>query len=248
MSNKTDYDAKLAVIEAIPEEEVLTPYIPVDVYLQEAENLYHWALDDLEKLTGAGTSKELIDDIPKRAGALREAQSLWVKELNTREQAEQEWKERSPEAYDLRDSLIHAYRYAYRKHKDLLGRVAAIDEDYGHADMIQDLNNLAVLGKANPDPLKAIGMDLTEVDRAATVSDEMADLLARANGDRSSENEYKTIRDKAYTYLKDAVDQVRECGKFLFWRDDDRLKGYSSQYLRKNRGSKKQETVQINGS
>jgi len=38
------------------------------------------------------------------------------------------------------------------------------------------------------------------------------------------------IRDQAFTYLKLAVDEIRECGKFAFWRNPDRLKGYISKY------------------
>ena len=41
------------------------------------------------------------------------------------------------------------------------------------------------------------------------------------------------MRDKAYTHLKQAVDEVRECGQYVFWRNEARLKGYSSRYFRK---------------
>ena len=47
--------------------------MPVDVYLQEAENLYHWCQDDEAQLTGAGLAWNLVQEIPVRAGALREA-------------------------------------------------------------------------------------------------------------------------------------------------------------------------------
>ena len=46
MSNQDDYLAKLDVIKAIADEETKSPTMPVDVYLQEAENLYHWCQDD----------------------------------------------------------------------------------------------------------------------------------------------------------------------------------------------------------
>jgi len=28
------------------------------------------------------------------------------------------------------------------------------------------------------------------------------------------------------------LDEIRDCGKYLFWRDESRLKGYSSAYIR----------------
>jgi len=40
MANKDDYNAMLETILAIPDEQVQEPTIPIDVFLQEAENLY----------------------------------------------------------------------------------------------------------------------------------------------------------------------------------------------------------------
>ncbi|WP_171973151.1 hypothetical protein [Saccharicrinis aurantiacus] len=52
------------------------------------------------------------------------------------------------------------------------------------------------------------------------------------------------IRDQMYTLLKRYVDEIRSCGKYLFWRNSDRLRGYSSEYKRKQYlRNKKKETV-----
>jgi hypothetical protein len=138
----------------------------------------------------------------------------------------------------LRDELLHAFRFAYRKDEVLLSRVSAIAAGTGHADMIQDLNDLSVLGKANPDALVSIGFNATQLDTAAKKADAMADLLATANGDKAEQNESKTTRDKAYTYLKEMVDEIREAGKYVFWKNPERYQGYISQYW-KNKNRKK---------
>ncbi|MCK3683743.1 hypothetical protein [Maribellus sp. YY47] len=70
-----------------------------------------------------------------------------------------------------------------------------------------------MLGRAYPDPLTAIGFDLDQLDLAATRSDELADLLAEANGDKADPNHSKLIRDKAYMLMKGLVDEIREAGK-----------------------------------
>ncbi len=108
--------------------------------------------------------------------------------------------------------------------------------------MIQDLNDLAVLGKTNPEPLTLINFDVTKLDTAATMADEMAVILAAANGDKQKDSESKTIRDKAYTYLKVVLDEVRETGKYVFWKNQDRYIGYTSQYWKKK--NRKTPTVQ----
>lgn len=72
-------------------------------------------------------------------------------------------------------------------------------------------------------------------------------MLASANGDRLSDHELKIIRDKAYTHLKEAVDEIRAYGKFVFWQDEHKLRLYSSAYIRRmnQRRNKPEEPEQM---
>lgn len=64
----------------------------------------------------------------------------------------------------------------------------------------------------------------------------------------SADREDKTNRDRAYTYLKEAVNKIRSVGRYVFRRDPARVRGYASEYLRKHRGGvgveEREETVQ----
>ena len=239
MVNNENYLAKLDVINAIPAEAIVVPSLPVGAYLQECENLYQWALVDLAKFTAIGITKAMLDDLPVRAGACREAQSIWMKDFRSQQAAQLQWSEQSPVAYALRNELIHAMRYGFRNESALLGRVSAIAEGTGDPDMIQDLNDLHVLGNENAALLLAVGITAEKLAQAATLSDEMAELLALANGNKAEQSQTKTIRDKAYTHLKQLTDEVYAAGKFLFWKDSERIKGYTSSYWRKKKKSKK---------
>ena len=230
MPSSSDYNELLPVIQAISPESVVTPTVPVDVFVQEAENLFHWCTDDQEALANAGLDLNLITSLPVRAGACREAQSIWIKERNMRQEAEQQWKEQAPAAFDMRDRLIHAFRYAFRKDDGLLARVDEIAQGDTNSDMVQDLNDLSVLGIAHINLLMPVSITAIDLDNAAAMADHMADLLGATNGERREVSEAMIVRDKAYTYLKQAVDEIRECGKFVFWRNPDRLKGYVSDY------------------
>lgn len=77
MSNIDDYNAKLEALKTIPIEEVQTPVLPIDVFLQEAENLAKWAETDKVELAKLGIAQKDLNDLTVRAGALHEAQSLW---------------------------------------------------------------------------------------------------------------------------------------------------------------------------
>lgn len=217
----------------------------LSMYLyRKPKNLYHWCLDDQQALTKVGLDWNFAITLPVHAGACREAQSLWNKERNTRQDAEEAWKKEAPAAFDLRDQLLHDFRFAFRKSEGLLKRVDEIAQGDTNSDMVQDLNDLATLGKANTGLLTPIDFDLTRLDLAADTSDRMGDLLGATNGERKEVSEAVQTRDKAYTYLKLAVDEIRECGKFAFWRNPDRLKGYNSDYWKaqKKTTTEKEET------
>lgn len=228
--SKQNYDDLLAEIEAIAEAETKIPNMPVDKYLQEAADLVVWSEPDISKLSTVGVTQAIFDSLPIRTGALRYAQSLWAKERYSKEEAQLEWDEKSPAAIALKNELEHTFRFAFRKRPDLLSKVHTIEEGSGNEDLIQDLSDLAVLGKANTTLLEAAALDVTKLDTAESTSQEMSVLLATINGERADNNSAKITRDKAYTLLKQAVDEIREAGKFIFWKDTTRLKGYRSAY------------------
>jgi hypothetical protein len=233
MGDREDYEKKLKVITAIADNQIKTPHhIPVSVYIQEANTLYHWCRADKEALTAVGLSGELIEDLPVRMGALIHAESSWYVQRNTWEAAAREWAKQSPPAYDLRDRLLKAFRFAFRRHPDLLKTVKFIAKGKTHASMIQGLNDLAVLGKNNPGLLEAIHFDGSLLDKAAQTADEMAPLLAAVNSNKARYSEAKKIRDQAYTHLKEAVDEIREYGKYVFRKNKERFTGYASNHIR----------------
>jgi hypothetical protein len=236
MSNVEEYNMKLEVIKAIPDDQIKNPNsIPVEIYIQEAEHLLAWCQEDKDELTASGLDWTVVEDLPVRCGALREAESNWIKERYTREEAEQLWLLESPKGYDLRNLIVHNFYYAFQDSPSLIQKVNTILEGTTHAGMIQALNNFSVLGRDNQELLTSIGFDLTLLDLAAQKSDELAPIYAAAYRDREELSEFKKIRDQAFTHVKEAVDLIRKCGKFVFWRNATRLKGYRSNYLRRIR-------------
>jgi hypothetical protein len=111
-------------------------------------------------------------------------------------------------------------------------RLNEIAEGGGHDDMVQDLMSLSLLGQKNTGLLEKINFDLTELVTAATLSKTLSDLLALNNDGQEKDSPEKDLRDRAFTHLKKAVDEIRLYGKAEFWREPDRLKGYSSEYHR----------------
>ena len=231
--SKENFDSKRQEIAAIPDTDVKKPNMPIGEAIQEAENLAIWCLDDKEALIKAGLDWALVDDLPIRAGACRYVQSLWKRDSKTSAEAEIEWKTKSPAAYEFRDILLHDFTYAFRKHSDLLTNVQSIRDGHSRADMLQDLSDLEVLGKAHQDLLKKIGFDLKKLAQAADMSDDLSVVLALVNGEDGKDDNAKELRDKAFTFMKQAIDEIRTTGQYVFWRDDSRGKGYVSAYQKR---------------
>lgn len=229
--SKHNYENKLAILQAIPSANIKIANIPIDVYLQEAEDLYLWVQEDKEDFLNINFDwQRYVNDLTKRTGALRYAQSLWIRRKNGQEESQTEWKQKFPIAYELRKELLADFRYAFRNHKELISAIRDIAKGKSYADLIQDLSSLSVLGKANIAKLKNINFDPQKLDHAEQLSKEMAQLLARVNSDIKQSSEVVKIRNQSYTHLKEAVDEIRDAGKYIFKNSPDRFKGYISTY------------------
>ena len=233
--SKENFEAKKAVLEAIPEIEIKSPHKAVDIILQDAEDVYEWNLYDKEEFIKVGYDWSLTEDLPARIGACRYAESRWLEESKTEEAAKVAWKEKYPVAKALRDKLLRDFRFAYHNNPELMARVSKISEGDSQADMIQDLSDLSVVGKANPEPLTKAGMDLSLLDKAAILAEESARLLAKSHSVGLGRNKHCVMRDKAYTHMKEALNEIRRVGQYVFWDNEKRRQGYLAKNDKKRR-------------
>lgn len=230
MSYLSDFELWEEPINTMPLIQIKLPDQPIDVTAADAETLYQNALKDKEALTAAGLDWSKVENIPTKAGALRYTQALWMNEYQSRKEAQKEWLEESPNAYELKKELLHHFSFAFRNYPDVTKKVMRIREGSSHADMIQDLIELAVLGESNQEPLIQVGFDITTLQTAKTTSSRMSELLATANSNKDESSTNKLNRDKAYTLLMEDISDIREVGKYVFWRDEDRKEKYVNSY------------------
>ncbi|MCP4213760.1 MAG: hypothetical protein GY765_03840 [bacterium] len=232
LSHAENYSLKIDEIKAVPVGKLHPIGVPVRTFAKEAVGLYEWALDDRARLEVEGLPPALLDDIPVRGSALREAQSNWVICRNEKKEAARQWAAIAPEAEDLASVLQHRFYFAFRDNPQPLGRLREVSKGRKQEDLVQFLNDLSKLGSKYQDLLVTGTFDMSLLDRTAAYSFQLDKILGVKAKNRKESTEIKLIRDQAYTLLKDAVDEVREYGQFIFWRDDLRSKGYASDYLR----------------
>jgi hypothetical protein len=99
--------------------------------------------------------------------------------------------------------------------------------------MIKGLKELSALGKANRHLLRKIGFDLKLLDLASQTADDLNSKYAEGSWKCEFYLEARKIRNQAFTHLKEAVDLIYEYGRYVFWRNPARLKGYRSEHLRR---------------
>ncbi|MCP4220179.1 MAG: hypothetical protein GY765_36445 [bacterium] len=232
MPNKADLQIKLEILEAMPSHKVLSPTVPIHVCIQEAESLVIWSEDDRAVLEAAGLDWTLVEDIPIRAGALREAHTQWATAVTADHKDAAVWPEDSLAAIELRTVLKHKLAFAFRNTPKLLSRLRVVNKGKKQSQLMEALNHLRAMGEKHLDLLAAVNIDPAILAEAARYSDELAVALGVAQKRKEKLTKKRVLRDKAYLHLKEAVDEVRSFGKYVFWRTPEQLKGYQSAYYR----------------
>lgn len=199
--------------------------IPVDAYLIEAMELYKWCQDDKKILLNAGIDWNIVNSIPSLVYCLQDAESRWFTDRFKTFYIVNKWKSASRHGYELRNTILHAMEYAYRHRPDLMAEIISLKNEGNSSDLIQNLKDISAFGKRNSNLLNQINYDIHLLDEAAEFAEILNEILNIAkSGDNSSNIKHE--RDEVCMLLKNAVDEIRACGQYVFWRDAERLRGY----------------------
>jgi hypothetical protein len=230
--SKESYEQLAEAIEAVSD--TVKPNLPIAVVLQEAEELAVWCVHDRLLLESAGLDWALVEQLPIRAAACRYLETQWQCELNAQSDLKKQWLQQQELGKQLRLDLIRHFRFAFRDLPDGPDHLKKMGSKVRRADMIQDLCNQAILGRAYQAQLAAISFDLSLLDQAEHLSEELRELHARVQAQDGKRVQVRRVRDRAYTYLRQAIDEIRQYGKFALRAQPNRLRGYASPYSRKN--------------
>jgi len=235
MNNIDDFNRLKPHLLSIKKNEVCNPNMPVDTYIQEAQDTYYWCNIDRGELATAGLNLTLIDDILTRSEALQYCQSIWVQEHDKIVDNESQLKELSQLAFTLRNELVQFYHLTFLDNSKLLEQIDQASVGYTNTDLIHDLIRLVQIGRSNTEILKQAYLDLTILDIATTYAENLELLLDKLNEVKFTSKPTKEIRDRAFTYLKQAVDGIRATGQLIFWRNQEKAQHYSSAYFSDSR-------------
>lgn len=221
------------------------PNQPIAGFVQEADNLYNWCLSDLDELSTVGISKEMIDELTVRNKTCREAEAVWKANYAQPTEAQILWKTECVAAKQLRKELLATMRYAFHDRQDLLHVLASFSRGNSYTVLIQNLNDIAHLGKQHIGLLEQIAFDSSLLDLSASKSKELAELWAESKVDADNHYPFKVERNKAFWHLHELVSQIRAAGKFVFRNNPNRLKGYTSSHWKHKNQQKSKSQPQI---
>lgn len=233
-SNRAEYEACLPeiMLQVVGKTNIsgVKPILLID----KGEKLYTRAKRDRNLLVRAGLPEDRISRLNAAAGACRYAES----KVKLAKEYRSQWKQESPEGFALVRTLRQALLYALRDRPDLLKLVREMTKGISGAAMVQQLQDVSTFGTAHKDRLEQIGFDVTLLDKAADLSAYLANLHGR-NRNADTSVEARTIRNKAYVYLKNLMMELRACGQYVFRNNPKHLAKYSGPLLPKKTGRRK---------
>lgn len=230
MKNQECLNRKRALLSAIPDDRLKHPHVPLERFHQEAEYLIKWCAADRIALVAAGLDWNLVQDVPVRIGASRQARRDWMETIFLSRADASDWEEILPIASDFRERLIHGFLYAYRNCPVFLSQVKQIATGDEESDMVNDFEYLTTMARENPAPLHEVNFNFTLVDDAEFLLMKIAEIRNRAALETApSVQAQRRMRSAAYTHLKEGVDTIRACGQYVFSRNAERLRGYEQE-------------------
>lgn len=217
-------------VKEIPQKLVIEPNMPVGVFLLEAFNIHFFAQNDREKLLEKGLNWELMEELPRRMEYLRQCDAVWWRARFGDTENEHELRRVKEMADSLQEELMQA-----------LDRLAHGDESIRkvvqYVKNESDYNNrlwvIAEVCVREWETLKDIGCKPSWLEDIKYCKEKYMYLVKLIELEKIEAAGTQRARNKAYTFLLVALEEIRRCAEHAFHHDKKHLKGYQSDYFRR---------------
>ena len=226
------YDERLPILMAIPKKDVVALTMPPEEASAEAARMDVVVKRDRVQLLAKGVDQEYIDTFGARAGALIYSIAAIDAIINNAEGAKEQWGKKKPIAIKVRELLIVGLAWALRNDKDAIKSLERIKTGQGNKDLVGDLLALNILGSQFPELLKNHGVSLELLEQAKVLNTELNQILAHCKVDPDVYSEQVNICNRAWTHIKEALDDIYQAGKFAFMDDPEKAGQYSIDYYK----------------
>lgn len=234
MPSKTDPLASLnGTLRSLPAAAVREPDMPMAIFNQQGNDVVAFLEQNpavRERLLKVGLPREVLDGLPFALGAAQAAESAWQAVFSPRSPADLVALEVS--AGRLRADAVAALRWNLRNDRIAQGTLDAIQDGLGSADLVQDLDALAVLVEQHEGAFEA-DKTFDAKERARTCREKAKELRDALSGTRAdmTRDDAKDLRDRAFTHADELVDQTREAARYAFRDEPETAARFQNRYL-----------------
>lgn len=234
MTDQTAFDETCPVLYAKNFSKIKKPDMPVSAAIAEGEVCHALASEDLERMTDVGFDKGVLVELDKAIRTLRVADAQHFVHQGEKREAAKLCREESLKALALRRFLISSLDYALESEKSGLEKLRHLRKYRGGvAGLIQNMRNLAALGREYREQLSEINFRTEKLEECIRLADQLGAFAADAFvSDRP--NERKILRDMAFTHMRELMARIRKCAKYVLYDNPERLKRYTSAYRREH--------------
>jgi hypothetical protein len=210
-----------ATLLALPEEYTEPIDRPVEVLLAEARDLERV----VKKFAGRLHARSLLDpavtgSLARRRKHLEDAEDAWAAHRGFLFAVAHD--EPRAEAEQLKSDAIAALRYFVADDAETQRRLDSIAPGVGLADLIQDLRRLSNLLEMHADRLARADLPRDAAVHARTLADRLQASGTEIVGDPTG-MELMALRNRAFWWLRDALDEVRAAARYVFRNEPEPL-------------------------
>ncbi len=231
MSDNECYEEMVPRLKAMEFTRVREPDMPLDVVVHEGEVFRVLASQDSHLFEKVGLDLSIIEELRKTVACFAVANAKCAAMRQQKKEAVRVWLEEQKTGFELRRECLQAQLFAFRNNDEAREKLKRIRRKNGHAAMIQDLRNLAQLGKTYKDDLASINFDMNRITLLEETADRLGKLRAAAFSSENR-NEEQLIRNKAFTYMRMLMTEIKVYVRYVFYDNPDRQRQYASAYRR----------------
>lgn len=243
MNPQTCYEENIDKIMSIESNKTIKSTIPHKIVISESQELKIVLDEDVDALTARGLNPLIQEELSKKIAAYTYAVALC--ELNTQNNSsiQLNWNSKKEESYALKKKIIHEMEFAFSEKPQALKQLAEVKKGKSHKEMLINLLELEIIGRGYADLLRKTYFDFSLLEKLKTLQKEVTRAYADMKLHGNQINNTVVVRDKAYTWLKETINEIRKYGKFVFSNDPNRLKYYKCEYFQKLRTYSKVEKI-----
>ncbi len=221
-----------AIIAAITTNDLRPRYEAMDDLFLEISALIKHSKEDIDLFAKIPRFNiDFINSFEDRYLTLIHAFSMYTEVSLNKSEAEESWKELEPLAQKLKREIIVALQFIYEEEERFedLRQLNEIAVGTGKKDLYCDYVELRGIATKDLDHLVSMGVSETAPADMEAIFEQMIPLFGALEAPAELVEERSLLVKQAYSWLDEAVDQIRRYGKFIHANNPDRYVLYKSQ-------------------